>query len=152
MQNMKDLEYEIEQIKYDLESKEMKRKGYRISFKNLIEHLMVSTCILFFILLFFCITIWGNYNNVFSYAFTVVLKPFLYIPAILYIVFFIIKPIWKIYINSTLKSARRLALKQRVNSISAKIESCDEEIAQLNTKLIKFEDALRDEELNSKRE
>lgn len=145
MQNIKELEHKIDEIKYAVETKEMEKTGLINSLTDIKERLMINTVILSVILMFFGITIWADYNNTISYVFILVLTPIYYFLAAIYVVIFILKPLFKLYINSNLRSARQLAAKRRMNTISAKIEICDVEISILNANLSRYEEALEKE-------
>lgn len=97
------------------------------------------------ILLFYSITIWGNYDNMVSKAFIMVLKPLYYAFAVVYIVKFIIKPIYEMYINSNLETARRTAMKKGVDSVSIKKEICEKELSILKMRLREAEEELAKE-------
>ena len=140
--NIKELEYKIDTIKYDIETLQMEKTGFLKKLRFLKEKLIINISILIIFFLFLKITIWGNYNNAYSMAFIIVLKPIYYIMIGIYIVYFILKPTWKLYINCNLKSARKAALKRGVNSISENIELCDARISALNDILKKYEEIL----------
>lgn len=68
-----ELRYKIEQIKYDIGTKEMELVGLKKMLRDYKEHIVINIGILLVILLFYSITIWGNYDNVISKAFIMVL-------------------------------------------------------------------------------
>lgn len=148
MQTEKELEHKINNIKYDIETIEMEKMGLKKRLTDFKEEIIINAAILIIIMLFFRITIWGNYDNPYSQAFIMVLTPIYYIAAFIYIIFFIMKPIWQFYINSNLKTARQTALKRGINSISVKIEMCDAEISTMNAILRNYEETLINDKLN----
>ncbi len=145
MQSNKELERRIEIIKYDIETIEMEKMGLEKKLRFLKEKLVINILILIIILLFLKITIWSDSDNSYSMAFVIVLKPAYYLLAFVYIIALILKPMWNIYINSNLKSARKMVIKRGINSISVDIEMCDIKISTLNTKLRKYEETIEDE-------
>lgn len=145
MQSNKELERRIEIIKYDIETIEMEKMGLGKKLRFLKEKLVINILILIVILLFLKITIWSDSDNSYSMAFVIVLKPAYYLLTFVYIIALILKPMWNIYINSNLKSARKMAIKRGINSISVDIEMCDIKISTLNTKLRKYEETIEDE-------
>lgn len=74
-----------------------------------------------------------------------VLKPLYYAFAVVYIVKFIIKPIYEMYINSNLETARRTAMKKGVDSVSIKREICEKELSILKMRLRETEEELAKE-------
>lgn len=140
-----ELRYKIEQIKYDIGTKEMELAGLKKMLRDYKEHIVINIGILLVILLFYSITIWGNYDNVVSKAFIMVLKPLYYAFAVVYIVKFIIKPIYEMYINSNLETARMTAMKKGVDSVSIKKEICEKELSILKMRLREAEEELAKE-------
>lgn len=137
-----ELEQKINDIKYDIETLQMEKTGSQKKLRFLKEKLIINISILIIFFLFLKITILGGYDNPYSIAFIVILKPVYYIMLGIYIVYFILKPTWKLYINCNLKSARKSALRRGVKSMSENIERCDARISALNDILEKYEEIL----------
>ncbi len=128
---------EIERIKYEIGSKEMEIKGLKNRLKDMRHQLIINSCVLLGILLFFYFTIWKDTNNVVSEAFVIVLSPIYYILLILYIIKFIMIPTYELFINSNLEIAKKIALRKNIKTISGRIYASQMELLKLENELNK---------------
>lgn len=133
MQQSKELEQKIDNIKYDIETLEMEKNGLMRKLLFLKEKLIINFVILILIFFFLMFTVGYEPFEPYSIAFTTVLRPLYFLLTGVYIFFLILKPIWEIYLNCNLKSGRKAAIKYGVKSISEDIEMCDIRISALNS-------------------
>lgn len=146
MQESKELEQKIDNIKYDIETLEMEKIGLMRKLRFLKEKLIINFVILILIFLFLIITVGYEPYEPYSIAFTTVLRPLYFLMTGIYIFFLILKPIWEIYLNCNLKAGRKAAIKYGVKSISENIEMCDIKISALNSILRDYEETVIDDE------
>lgn len=149
MNRINELQYKIDEIKYDIETKEMEKAGWRNRFKRLKERFCINIVVFLLYLLFLKITVYGNYENNPGYfmifAFSAVLRPVFFIVGAIYVVMFIVKPMWELFINSNVNVARQFAKKNRIDSFSEKMEKCEIELSILRANLSECENALENE-------
>ena len=93
MQKSKELEQNIDNIKYDIETLEMEKIGLIRKFRFLKEKLVINFVILILIFLFIIFTVGYDPYEPYSIAFTTVLRPLYFLLTGIYIFFFILKPI-----------------------------------------------------------
>ena len=146
MQKSKELEQNIDNIKYDIETLEMEKIGLIRKFRFLKEKLVINFVILILIFLFIIFTVGYYPYEPYSIAFTTVLRPLYFLLTGIYIFFFILKPIWEIYLNCNLEAGRKAAIKYGVKSISENIEMCDTKISALNSILRDYKETVTDGE------
>lgn len=140
LKEIKDLEYEIENVRYDIESKLMERQGIIKKYKDLKMEFIINLCILGIIYGFMRLTVLQKADNMFTFAFNYVLLPIFITIAILYSAVFIVRPAWKLYVNSNLKMAKINAQKKGRSSWNIELDKLNVEISFLQERLKALED------------